>query len=327
MSEADRPDGAARARRSPPGQPIPEASRFVRAARTTAHLVAEGLRGLRVAPGQVLACFLSLAVASCLVTLFAAFGSLAVRVLDRATEGTHLLVYLKEGVSSDRVRAVLDGLRERPDVADARYFSAGEDRARNAALLPGDLVASLPPDSIPGTHGIEVRISGSSDRPPDVAGLTALAQGLEEVDVVAGPPVGADRIRAMAAAARFARAAMTLLSALLLVSTVFFVVGTLTRTMERRRDEMAILRLVGATPAYLKTPLYVQGVVQGMTGVVAGVALALLVLATTDAWIREELAVGVRLALPGGPVLLASAGIGAVVGGFGATLATSRRLP
>ncbi len=139
--------------------------------------------------------------------------------------------------------------------------------------------------------------------------------------------MGADRIRAIAAAVRFARAAMTLLSALLLVSTVFFVVGTLTRTMEHRRDEMAILRLVGATPGYLKTPLYVQGVVQGVSGVVAGVALALLVLAITDAWVREELAVGVRLALPGGPTLLVSVAIGAVFGGVGATLATSRRLP
>ncbi len=327
MSETTRPDGAARSRRPPPRQPLPEPSRTVRTARTAAHLVAEGLRGLLVAPGQVLACFLSLAVASCLVTLFAACGSLAVRLLDRATERTCLLVYLKEGVASDRVQAVIEGLRERPDVADARYFSAGEDRARNAALLPADLAASLPPESIPGAHGIEVRISGTSDRPPDVAGLTALVQGLEEVDVVAGPPVGADRIRAIAAAVRFARAAMTLLSALLLVSTVFFVVGTLTRTMEHRRDEMAILRLVGATPGYLKTPLYVQGVVQGVSGVVAGVAIALLVLAITDAWVREELAVGVRLALPGGPTLLVSVAIGAVFGGVGATLATSRRLP
>lgn len=327
MNPSDRPDGATSSPRSLPRQPLPEPSRVVRAARTALHLTAEGLRGLLVAPGQVLACFLSLAVASCLVTLFGAYGSLAVRLVDRAAERAHLLVYLKEGVASDRVRAVLEGLRERPDVADVRYFSAGEDRARNAALLPKDLAASLPPESIPGGHGLEVRISGTSDRPPDVAGLTALVQGLEEVDVVAGPPVGADRIRAIAAAVRFARVAVTLLSALLLVSTVFFVVGTLTRTMERRRDEMAILRLVGATSGYLKTPFYVQGVLQGVSGVVAGVALALLVLAMTDAWIREELAIGVRLGLPGSPALLTSAAIGAGVGGIGATLATSRRLP
>lgn len=305
----------------------PERSRFVRLARTSAHLVTEGLRGLLLEPGQVIACFLSLVVASCLVTLFAAYGALAVHLLDRAAERAHLLVYLKEGIPSEQVQTVLEELRRHPDVADARYFSAGEDRARNAALLPRDLVASLPFDSIPGSHGLEVRVAATADHAPDVAGLTALVQGLEGVDVVAGPPVGADRIRAIAAAVRFARVAMTLLSALLLVSTVFAVVGTLTRTMERRKDEMAILRLVGATTRYLKTPLYVQGVAQGVTGVVAGVALALLILAMTDAWIREELAVGVRLALPGGTTLLASAGVGAVVGGVGATLATSRRLP
>ncbi len=325
MSPTDRTSRGARA--SSPTHPLPERSRVVRLARTAVHLVGEGLRGLFLAPGQVIACLVSLAVASCLVTLFAAYGSRAVHLLDRAAERAHLLVYLKEGITSDQVQAVLEKLRRHPDVADARYFSAGEDRARNAALLPRDLVASLPPDSTPGSHGIEVRLAATPDRAPDVAGLTTLVEQLEQVEVVAGPPVGAERIRAIAAVVRFARVAMTLLSALLLVSTVFSVVGTLTRTMEHRKDEMAILRLVGATTRYLKTPLYVQGVAQGVTGVVTGVALALVILAMTDAWIREELAVGVRLALPGGPTLLASAGVGAVVGAVGAMLATSRRLP
>lgn len=320
-------EGAPSRTRSRARQPVPESSPVVRTARTASHLVAEGLRGLLVAPGQVLACFLSLAVASCLVTLFAAYGSLAVRWLDRAAERSHLLVYLKEGVASDRVEAVIARLRDRPDVADVRYFSAGEDRARNAALLPADLAASLPTDRIPGEHGLEVRISGTPDRPPDIEGMTALVAGIEEVDIVAGPPVGAERIRAIAAAVRFARVAMTLLSALLLISTVFFVVGNVTRTMERRREEMAILRLVGATSAYLKIPLHVQGVVQGVSGVVAGVLFALLVLQATDAWLREELAMSVRLAFSWGPALLASAGIGAAVGGIGAMLATARRLP
>ncbi len=307
--------------------PLAGPSRTVRTLRTVAHLAAEGLRGLFVAPGQVLACFLALAVASSLVTLFFAYGSLAVRLLDRSAERTHLLVYLKEGVASDRVEALMASLRERPDVANVRYFSAGEDRARNMALLPKDLLTSLPPESIPASHGIEVRVEGRPDRSPDIAGLTALVQGLEEVDVVAGPPVGADRIRAIAAAVRFARVAMGLLSALLLASTVFFVVGTLTRTMERRRDEMAILRIVGATSAHLKTPLYIQGVVQGVSGVLVGGCAALVVLEMTDTWIHQELAITVSLALPWGPALMVATGTGALVGLFAAAIATSRRLP
>lgn len=313
------------------GRPLPrrafEPSRGVRFVRTAVHLTGEGLRGLFVAPGQVLACFLSLSVASCLVTLFAAYGGVAIRILDRSAERARILVYLKEGIASDRVQTLITEIRDRSDVTEVRYFSAGQDRARNAALLPKDLVASLPPESIPGEHGLEVQISGTSQRPPEVADLVAFIQGLEEVEVVAGPPVGADRIRAVAAAVRFARVGLTLLSLLLLVSTVFFVVGTLTRTMERRRESMAILRLVGATSTYLKTPIYIQGVIQGVTGVGAGVAAALFVLAITDSWVREELGIAVRLAFPWGSTLISSAAIGATMGWVGATLATLRRLP
>lgn len=327
MSDAPIPEGASTCRVARPSKPTSEPSRWSRLARITTHLLMEGVRGLGIAPGQVLACFLSLAVASCLMTVFAAYGSQVVRWLDRAAERSSLLIYLKEGVASERVEAVMAQLRDRSDVAEVRYFSASEDRARNAALLPRDLVSSLPPDSIPGDHGLEVRIAGTPDHPPDIEGLVALVKNIEEVEIVAGPPVGADRIRAIAAALRFARTSLFLLAVLLLVSTVFFVVGTLTRTMERRRDEMAILRLVGATSVFLKTPLYIQGLMQGVTGVLAGVLAGLIALTATEAWLREELAVSVRVALPWGPTLLASAGIGALVGITGATLATSRRLP
>jgi len=299
----------------------------LRAVRTAAHLIGEGLRGLLISPGQVVACLLSLAIASCLLTLFASFGTLSVSLLDRAARQAHLLVYLKEEVPADRIQALIADLRARPDVRDVRYLTAGEDRARNAELLPRDVVNSLPADAIPGQHAIEVRIEGASDRSPELENLMGLLRTLSEVDVVAGPPVGADRIRAVAAAVRFARLALTLLAVLLFASIVFFVVGTLTRTMERRRDEMAILRIVGATSAYLKTPIYVQGLIQGIAGVVSGVFFGLAILSATDSWARRELAVRVPLEVPFGPALAASVAIGAAVGLLGALLATSRRLP
>ncbi|NOZ02393.1 MAG: hypothetical protein GXP54_10955 [Deltaproteobacteria bacterium] len=301
--------------------------RGLAAARKAAHLLTEGVRGLLISPGQVLACVSSLAVATCLVTLFGSFGSVAVDALERAGNRAHVIIYLKEQVPSDRVNELMKTIRGRPDVNDVRYLSAGEDRARNAALLPRDLAASLPPGEIPGQHCIEVGFGDASGGAPDVVGLTAFLKKIEDVDVVAEPPVGAARIRAAAAAVRFGRLALSLLAGLLLLSTIFFVVGTLTRTMERRRDEMNILRLIGATDAFLKAPLYIQGIAQGALGVLAGAIAGVFIVSAANSWLATELAVSIRL--PTGQGLLVPLALlaGAGVGGLGAFIATSRRLP
>lgn len=295
--------------------------------RRSLHILAEGFRGLFISPGQVLACVASLAVATCLVTLFGSFGSVAVDILERAGHRAKVIIYLKERVSSDSVHRLLERVADRPDVEEVKYLSAAEDRARNAALLPGDLAASLPDKAIPGQHCLEARFSDSHDRPPDLVGLTEFLREIEEIDVVAEPPVGGARIRAAAAAVRFGRLALSILAGLLLLSTLFFVVGTLTRTMEQRREEMNILRLIGATDAFLKAPLYVQGALQGAVGVLIGAWLGQFTVSATNSWLATDLAVSIRLPAGEGLLLPLSLLAGALVGGLGALIATSRRLP
>lgn len=326
MSEQEQPARDKGRPEAPSSQPASPPSGLA-ILRRALHLLSEGVRGLLISPGQVLACVASLAVATCLVTLFGSFGSTAVDLLERAGHRARVIIYLEERVSSEQVRDLLKEIGKRPDVEFANYLSAEEDRARNAALLPPDLASSLPSEAIPGQHCIEAGFKDSPEKTPDVVGLTAFLRDLEKVDVVAEPPVGAARIRAASAAVRFGRLALSVLAALLVVSTLFFVVGTLTRTMERRREEMSILRLIGATDAFLKTPLYVQGVLQGAAGVLIGAALGRFAISAANTWLATELAVAISLPTGQDLLLPVSLMAGATIGMLGALIATTRRLP
>jgi len=306
--------------------PIGDPSRLA-TVRRAAHLLTEGVKGLAISPGQTLACIVSLAVAACLVTLFASYGSLAVSLLDRAGQRARVLVYLKDEVPSATVEDVIRRVRARTEVDKVEYLSREQDRARNTALLPKDLVGRLQPDSVPGQHCLDVSFRDTPGRAPDVAAVASLLRAIEGVDVVAEPPVGAARIRSAAAAVGFGRLVLTLAAVLLLASTVFFVIGTLTRTMERRRDEMTILRLVGATDAFVRVPLFVQGVLQGVIGVLCGAIAALIVAGATNAWIGGDLGVGVRVPVHPAATLSLAVLVGAAVGAFGAFIASIRRLP
>lgn len=300
---------------------------FVTGTRRTIHALAQGFKGLIVSPGQTLACMVSLAVAGCLVALSASFGGMAVTILDRAGRNTQILLYLKEGVPAQQVTALMEQVRRRPDVASVAYLGTEEDRARNAALLPPDLVSSLPENAIPGQHAIELAFRSEAADPASIRALATYLKSLEGVDVVAEPPVGAARVQALSSAVEFGRVVATLLAVLLLAGTLFFVVGTLTRTMDSRHEEMAILRLLGATDLHLKAPLYIQGVSQGLVGLVAGALAARAIIAATNGYLAATLGLADPFPFHPTPTFALAAVGGVALGTLAATIASARRLP
>lgn len=289
------------------------------------YLVGQGLQGLRVAPGQTLWSVLLLAVTASLVSLAIAFGGLAARLSEQAARGSRVLVYLKDPVPTADVQRLMSRLQGQADVESVTYLTREQDRAENARLLPPDLVASLPPEAIPGQHALEVSLRFRPEAPEGPDALLASLRALEEVDLVAEPVVGGQRLRAMAAAVDLGRTILLAMAVLLLVGSLSFVVATLTRTLDRRRDEVTLLRLLGATEGFLRTPLMVQGVLQGMVGLGLGVLGGALVADGLSAWLegrhdlQRVLVMRLDLALP----LALAAGL--VLGLAGALVASRRK--
>lgn len=293
--------------------------------RRASYLAFEGIRGLLFAPGQTIACIVSLAIVSCLVTLFVCFGSMAMDVLGRAVERARIVVYLKEGVSTPDIESLKKNIERGIGVEHVEYLSREQDRARNASLLPHDVVSRLPQDAIPGQHCLEVTVK--TDSGVSIEDVASYLRTLEGVDLVSEPPIGTVRIRSAAAAVAFARVVLTVLGAILFLSTIFFVVGTLNRSIERRREEMTILKLVGATDGFVRAPLYVQGIIQGVVGVLAGTVIALFIIEATNTYLSTGLGVGVRIPSYPKTTLFLGISIGAIVGFVGTTIASMRRIP
>lgn len=302
-------------------------SEWARRLRIASHLLADAFSGLLVAPGQVLASIFALGVGSLLIVVFATLGKGLIGLLEKVGTTPKVLVYLKEGVDSEQIYGLMERLKGFEAVKGVRYVSAGEDREKNAELLPPDIVKSLPEEAIPGSHYLEVSLAADFERPLDIQTLRTFLEELSEVEMVQGPPVGAERIRMFLAMVRFARLAFVLLAAILLFSTVFFVVGTLTRTLERRREEMAIMRILGATTAFLKAPIFLQGIVQGIVGTTLGAFIGLVLVEMADTWLRLRLAIVLSLGLPWAPTIATAVGVGLGVGLLSGFIASRGRLP
>ncbi len=183
-------------------------------------------------------------------------------------------VFLAEGVSLEQVDTLRRALTGLPEVEDARYVSSAE--ARQSLSAGGDAtVASAPVELFPAT--IELRLVPSAvtaDRVASVAARVRRIPAVSEVETYRG---FTERLRGLLAGGR-AAAGIVALGVLLCVLAV--VSNTVRMSLAARLREIEVLRLVGATRAYIRTPFLVEGAMLGGVGAVVAVAVLAMVYAT-----------------------------------------------
>jgi cell division transport system permease protein len=184
-------------------------------------------------------------------------------VVDRWTEKIQVIVYLEDGIE-DRVRASLENrLREDPAVASLDLVSRKEALERFRALFRD--LSSLPDDlgENPFPASLEVNLRPSHQSPADVerlAGDFADVPGVQEIqyDLL--------WIERLATGVRLLRGVGAFLGGILVLAGIFTISNVIRLTVYAREDELDIMRLVGATQAYVKGPFVIEGMIQGGLG-------------------------------------------------------------
>jgi cell division transport system permease protein len=217
----------------------------------------------------------ALSVATIGVSLFVLGAFLTVAsnlnaVVSHWTQKVQVTVYLRDGIEP-RARALLEE-RLVSDPAVASFEGVSRDQAlarfkdlfRDLRTLPDDLGENPFPESI------EVSLRPdrqSADEVRRLAGSLQQAPGVEEVqyDLL--------WIQRLATTVRLVRGLGAVLGGILAMAGVFTISNVIRLTVYARQDELDIMRLVGATRAYVRGPFVVEGVLQGGLGGMVAVAL------------------------------------------------------
>jgi cell division transport system permease protein len=243
-------------------------------------------------------------------------------VVDRWTEKIQVIVYLEDGIE-DRVRASLDNrLREDPAVASLDWVSREEALERFRALFRD--LSSLPEDlgENPFPASVEVNLRPSHQSPAEVerlAGDFADVPGVQEIqyDLL--------WIERLATGVRLLRGVGAFLGGILVLAGIFTISNVIRLTVYAREDELDIMRLVGATQAYVKGPFVIEGMVQGGLGGLVAAGLLWLTLR----WLARDVSSSEMLgraafALPS--AIAASLVMGGMVVGIVGSLVSLRRV-
>ncbi len=253
--------------------------------------------------------------------LFAAALGGAERVLAAWAGEVRISVYLAPGADLEKARAAA-ALVAAPRRVEAvpgplALRRLSESLGEEARLLDG-----VGPDALP--DAVEVAAPGIT-----LAEARGLAERLRQVPGAGDVDFGNVWLERLERFVSRGRAAGIVLLAALSLATALLVSNTLRLAVFARRDEIEIMKLVGATDAFVGAPFLVEGLAQGLLG--SGLAVAALL--ATHAALVPRLRAAVRLAgglrlgdtLPW-PLLAALLAGGAAVGLLASALSLLRHL-
>ena len=194
-------------------------------------------------------------------------------------------VYLRDGADASQVQDLREALVRTPGVKNVRMVSPEEARRQLVTDAGDAALAALPPAAFSASLEIDFATDVSD------AEIASVSQKLKTMPAVDGVETYARWSERLATLLRGGVAASLVLALVVFGAVVSVVASTMRMALERRKIEVEVLKLVGATDRYVRAPFVVEGAAQGALGATCAVMLLGLLYAIVRARFDGELGV------------------------------------
>jgi cell division transport system permease protein len=280
-------------------------------------------RNIRRSPFQALAASMAMfsAFFALLTFLLIAGGSQA--VLKYYESKPQVIAFFKDGTKMQDITAIQNALEKTDKIASTKYISKDEafQIYRNLTKDKPELVEAVTANTLP--QSLEV----STKTPEDLGPIADILKKEPVVDDVVLPR---DLVQNITSGARFIRIVGATLVGYLILFATLQVLMIISFKIRLKRDEIEIMRLLGASPGFIRKPFLLEGIFYGVVGAISSWIAVYSLIWFFEPFIKNFFLGEVQL-LPINPLfMLAILGIeiivAAIVGSLGAYGAVRRYL-
>jgi cell division transport system permease protein len=184
-----------------------------------------------------------------------------------------VIAYLKKGTLSGEVEPLLQKTRQTEGVDAVKYVSPSDAMNFMEAKLGSqrNLLEGIQSGVLPSSF--EIQLKRDYRNPAKIKELVSRLRQFPQIEEI---QYGQEWVETFSVLVHLMRLIQWVLGGLLLAAMIFIISNTLQLTVSTRREEIEIMHLVGASPAFIQIPFYIEGLIQGLLG--AGVAILLLLL-------------------------------------------------
>lgn len=206
----------------------------------------------------------------------------------RASETSiRIQVYLKDGTTETQSQETQHRIREMDGVMKVQFIPRAQALETLRAQLQhqASLLEGLGDNPLPDSLEVDLK----SGRVQQVASIAGRIGSLPAVDSV---EYGQQWMGRFAGLLNLFRFAGVVLGGLFFIASGLIIANTARLVLYSRREEVEIMRLVGATDGFITAPFYIQGLILGACGCGVGLTVIYAAYAFMSARLTSDLASG-----------------------------------
>ncbi|HRR77977.1 MAG: permease-like cell division protein FtsX [Ruminococcus sp.] len=238
-------------------------------------------------------------------------------------------VFMKVGASDDDVKEVEEALKALDNVNTVEFKSKESALKSMEEKLPNadGIFKTYIPDAEFMPDGFSITVKDNDI----ISDTTAQIQNMEKVDKARSSPQVAEFLRELRKVVSLIAGAIVLTLA---VVSMIMISNTTKASVYARREEIQIMKYVGATNAFIRMPFFVEGMVTGLFAGIGAFFITWIVYRSTYTVMTDQItlmnAFGLQSLIPFKDirlfVLIAYLIVGSFIGALGSVISTKRHI-
>lgn len=254
------------------------------------------------------------------IGLFALVALNFQRALATLAERVEVVAFVLRGTPTETISQATQDISAFPEVLDLKFVSPDQalSRARRELVEFKEAYRDLEVNPLPASFEVRLRPAFR-----DAEHAQAVAERLRGFPFVEDVRYGRDWVERLDRLRNMAAAVGAVIGLAFAAVAIVIIGVTIRITVLQRSKEISIMRLVGATNAYIRGPFLIEGALKGVTGGILAIAMCWL---TLTLFRRTATDTGAALAFFGPTQMLLIVVFGTAIGLGGSLLSVGRHL-
>lgn len=204
----------------------------------------------------------SIATISACLFLFGLFFAILINVdsiVKTAQEGVSVTIFFDEGISEERIVEIGEMIDKRPEVSKKRFISAEEAWETFKVDYLGEYSDGFTENPLEDSASYEIYMNDVSLQPA----LVTYLEGVEGIRTVNRSEVTAASLTGINALLAYVSIGII---AILFAVSIFLISNTVTIGISVRKEEISIMKYIGATDFFVRSPFVIEGMLIGAVG-------------------------------------------------------------